>query len=89
MELCSCLSLGAVQCVETGTTTIVHNIADLAQGVLFFCFFGRVIDSRIAPTDESAMSHSFFCLTELDCGFRAKGKLLIDGLQRFMSNLKL
>lgn len=87
MELCSCLSLEAVRCVETGTTTIVHNIADLVQGVL--CFFRRVIDSRIASTDESAMSHSFFCLTELDCGFRAKGKLLIDGLQRFMSNLKL
>lgn len=61
MELCSCLSLGAVRCVETGTTTIVHNVADLVQIVLLG--LAELLTAASHSTDESAMSHSFFCLT--------------------------
>lgn len=68
----------------------MHNVADLVQIVLLG--LAELLTAASHSTDESAMSHSFFCLTELGLRFqrkRAKGKLLIDGLQRFMSNLKL
>jgi len=69
---------GRIRCVETGTTTIVHNMADIS-------FFLTELLTAVT-TDESTMSHSFYYVN-WTAVCKVKEKLLIDGLQRFMSNV--
>jgi len=44
---------GRLRCVETGTTTIVHNMADLS-----LYFLAELLTAF--STDESTVSHSLF-----------------------------